>query len=292
MTFIVTTDYALSQVVPPNLPLAPRDYDSRYQEQLNNVLRLYFNQLNKIVSQLKTDGTGDGSSLSFPYGAFHQNGSTTLSTGISNVSTTPISVPSTAAFPASGWILIESEVISYTGTTATTFTGITRGVLGTTNVAHTAGVSITEVQGTGSSTTIGKMLFNNTDYSNTVSVNPADQTQIVFSTAGMYNIQFSAQLLNFTTADDNVTIWNRVNGVDAIASAGIAQVPPKHGSSPGATLVSWNFLQTFAVNDYLTLAWTSETGNTLVASYPASAVAPVHPLSPGVILTATFVSAM
>jgi hypothetical protein len=31
---------------PPNLPLAPAEYDSRYFAQLNNVLRLYFNQLN------------------------------------------------------------------------------------------------------------------------------------------------------------------------------------------------------------------------------------------------------
>ena len=31
---------------PPNLPLAPDEYERRYQDQLNNVLRLYFNQLN------------------------------------------------------------------------------------------------------------------------------------------------------------------------------------------------------------------------------------------------------
>ena len=30
---------------PPSLPLAPEQYDSRYISQLNNVLRLYFNQL-------------------------------------------------------------------------------------------------------------------------------------------------------------------------------------------------------------------------------------------------------
>lgn len=52
MTLIVTTDYELLRVTPPNLPLAPSQYDSRYQEQFNNVLRLYFNQLNKIVGQL------------------------------------------------------------------------------------------------------------------------------------------------------------------------------------------------------------------------------------------------
>lgn len=57
MTLIVTSEYTLSQVTPPNLPLAPRDYDSVYQEQLNNVLRLYFNQLNKIVGQLVASNT-------------------------------------------------------------------------------------------------------------------------------------------------------------------------------------------------------------------------------------------
>ena len=30
---------------PPNLPLAPDEYERRYQDQLNNVLRLYFNQI-------------------------------------------------------------------------------------------------------------------------------------------------------------------------------------------------------------------------------------------------------
>ena len=30
---------------PPSLPLAPTEYESRYFSQLNNVLRLYFNQL-------------------------------------------------------------------------------------------------------------------------------------------------------------------------------------------------------------------------------------------------------
>ena len=57
MTLIVTSQYELSQVTPPNLPMAPGQYDSRYQEQFNNVLRLYFNQLNKIVGQLMASNT-------------------------------------------------------------------------------------------------------------------------------------------------------------------------------------------------------------------------------------------
>lgn len=52
MSLIVTTDYDLLRVTAPNLPLAPTQYDSRYHEQFNNVLRLYFNQLDKILGQL------------------------------------------------------------------------------------------------------------------------------------------------------------------------------------------------------------------------------------------------
>jgi hypothetical protein len=32
-------------VAPPNLPLAPTEYERRYQDQINSILRLYFNQI-------------------------------------------------------------------------------------------------------------------------------------------------------------------------------------------------------------------------------------------------------
>ena len=32
-------------VTPPNLPVAPAEYEQRYVDQLNNVLRIYFNAL-------------------------------------------------------------------------------------------------------------------------------------------------------------------------------------------------------------------------------------------------------
>ena len=278
-------------LIPPQQPrllAAPIEYSSEYMEQYSNTLRLYFNQLQNYFQSISTN-TG-GALIKFPYGAFHQNGSTTLSANITNVSTTPISVASTAAFPSSGWILIESELIAYTGKTSTTFTGITRGVLGTTNVAHTAGAAITEAQGSGGVGAIGKVLFNNTDYSNGVSTDTTDQTKIVFTNAGLYNLQFSAQLLNFTTSEDNATIWFRLNGVDVAASASIEQVNAKHGSSPGARICTVNFFQQVVPNDYVQLAWTSDTGNTVLASFPAG-TSPVHPLSPGVIFTASFVSA-
>lgn len=38
----------------PNLPIAPQQYSPQYAEQLNNVLRLYFNQLTNAVGTLVT----------------------------------------------------------------------------------------------------------------------------------------------------------------------------------------------------------------------------------------------
>jgi hypothetical protein len=64
MTLIVTTDNELQRIAPPNLPLAPGDYSSQYQEQFNNVLRLYFNRLQNILGQLMA--TTSEIPISFP----------------------------------------------------------------------------------------------------------------------------------------------------------------------------------------------------------------------------------
>ena len=273
----------------PNLPLATREYSAEYQEQFTNVLRLYFNQLRNF-EQLFTTNTG-GALLKFPNGAFHQDGATTLTAAMTNVSTAAIQVVSTSLFESSGHLLIESELIAYTGKTSTTFTGITRGVYGTTNVAHSIGANVTEALGVASATTSIALPLDTTDASNTVSIDATTNSKIVFEVAGYYNIQFSAQLLNFTTSDDNVTFWWRQNGTDVAYSAGIQAVPSKHGSSPGAAIVSWNIVLPIQAGDYVQLLYASESGNTVTATYPAG-TAPVHPVSPSVILTATFVSAL
>lgn len=55
---------------PPNLPLAPRQYEERYHDQNNNVLRLYFNRLRNLLNSILS---GDfGSSVKFPnIGAYY-----------------------------------------------------------------------------------------------------------------------------------------------------------------------------------------------------------------------------
>mgnify|MGYP000045774204 FL=1 len=60
-------------------------------------------------------------------------------------SVTTITVASTAKFASKGYIVVKREIISYTGTTATTFTGCTRGVGGTTADAYLTGTKVEHV---------------------------------------------------------------------------------------------------------------------------------------------------
>ena len=52
---IVISEFEINQVSSPNLPLATPQYNEQYQNQLNNVLRLYFNRVDAILDQFKTD---------------------------------------------------------------------------------------------------------------------------------------------------------------------------------------------------------------------------------------------
>ena len=64
----ILTKKLLRGTVGPNQPMAPPEYDQRFQEQFSNVLRLYFNQLDNFTGVITSDFGGSG--LKFPYGAF------------------------------------------------------------------------------------------------------------------------------------------------------------------------------------------------------------------------------
>jgi hypothetical protein len=85
MAYLVTSEYDLSQVVAPSLPLAPNDYDRRYIDQYSNVLRLYFNQLDKILGQLQASTLI--TSIKVPYLAVEDTVSHTVTANTANAMT-------------------------------------------------------------------------------------------------------------------------------------------------------------------------------------------------------------
>jgi len=67
----------------------------------------------------------------------------TLSSSI-NTSVTSLSMASTTSFPSSGTVIIGSELITYTGNSGGTLTGLTRGANGTTAASHSSGATVTD----------------------------------------------------------------------------------------------------------------------------------------------------
>ena len=270
----------------PFFPYAKEEFSRAEMDYFINMMRQYFIQVDRFTGSL-IDNVG-GAYLSFPFGSFHQDGNTTLTANISNGSTTPIPVVSTAGFLSAGGLIIGDEIIAYTGKTDTTFTGITRGTKGTSSSAHTSGTAISEAQ----TVTVGGIIpiaFTATDSSNDVYLNPTHNSRIEFVHAGRYNIQFSTQLINYSSSEDNVTMWFRRNGVDVPYSAGIVSIIAKHAGKPGTIITSWNIILDMEAGHYLEMMMASDSGNTVVATYPAG-TSPVHPVSPSIILTATYVS--
>ena len=132
--------------------------------------------------------------------------------------------------------------------------------------------------------TIKAITFNSTELSYGVSIG-TPTSRFVVAKAGIYNIQFSAEISNPSAAIDDVTIWLRQNGVDLTNSAGIVGSPPKHGAINGHTIIGWNYILQAAANDYFELYWITDNGTTQILTYPASTVAPIHPQAPSMILT-------
>ena len=85
MTYIVTTTSDLNGIVAPRLPDSPKDYDKRYIDQLNNILRLYFNQINTIFGQLTA--STQAATINVPYLALQDTVSHTVTANTANAMT-------------------------------------------------------------------------------------------------------------------------------------------------------------------------------------------------------------
>jgi hypothetical protein len=91
-------------------------------------------------------GTGWGAGI---WGGISGSAATTAVNDGSGMtaSATSVTVDSSANFETTGYLLIDSEIIQYTGKTSTTFTGLLRGLFGTTAATHADDATVTEASG-------------------------------------------------------------------------------------------------------------------------------------------------
>lgn len=215
------------------------------------------------------------------YGAFHTNYQTALNGGINSNSTAPIAVTSTAGWPTAGALLIDQEVISYTGISGNTFTGITRDVAGSNGATHANGASVSFAQ-VAAANTATTMVIDQTDLSSGVSVNASHE--ITITNAGVYNCQFSVQTACADNAADDIAVWFVVDGTNVPASASYVTTQPIHAGHLGTAIMTVNIFYQFTAGQRLTLQWATLAGTSVITSYP-SVISPAIPASPSVIVT-------
>ena len=218
-TQIVTTDsLLLTRTKAPALPVAPTEYSRQYADQLNNILRLYFNTLDNFVGQLNANASVVTANLRVPYGAFSSN-------------------------------------------------------LTQTTTANTATL----------------MTMNTTDFTSNVTLNSSN---ITVEYAGIYNLQFSAQLENSANQPEDVYIWLRQNGNNIIGSTGVVGLSArKNPGDPSHDIKGWNYFLSMNARDNVSIHW-SATQNTVSIPFYAASGSPTKPATQSVVTTLTFVSAL
>lgn len=227
------------------------------------------------------------SDINTQYGAFLFDDTTTLTGNISN-SVTTIPVTSTAGFSTTGAIFIDAEIITYTGKTATSFTGCTRGAAGSQPNAHTSGANVAGAQ-IAIANTSTLLQLNTTTLSNGVTLNTSTQ-EISVAIGGTYNFAFSAQLNNSAIGQSRVLIWFAIDGVDVANSGSWATIASReNATTPASTIMAANIFLTLTSSNKVTMKWLSDDGDGTIVTYPGNAVVG-YPASPAVILTVNQVS--
>lgn len=112
-------------------------------------------------------------------------------------------------------------------------------------------------------------------------VSPTDSTKFYVPSGGtgVYQIQFSVQVLKSTGGTADLYIWLVINGTQVADSAGQIQIQGNNTES----IEGWNYQIALSAGDYFQIKWHSDSA--AVTLETIAAVSP-SPVSPSVILTA------
>jgi hypothetical protein len=133
------------------------------------------------------------------------------------------------------------------------------------------------------------MTLNTTDFANEVSI---ATSKITVVNAGIYNLQFSAQLENSNNAPQDVFIWLKQNGTDIVGSTGKVGMPArKNPGDPFHSIVGWNYFVSMTAGQYIEIYWSTTSADVSIQFYAASG-SPTKPATQSVVATLSFVSAL
>lgn len=201
----------ITQIAPPALPLAGKDYARPYQDQLNNVQRLYYNRLSEAINLIV--GTNGGQYIDCPNGLFFNTADQTFAA---------------------------------------------------TNTAY-------------------PVVYSATYLSNGVALKSGSTSRIEVSVGGVYNFQYSGQLLSTNSSAKDVFLWIKRNGT----AIGYSTHAYTITGSNAYLEISWNFNIDLAAGEDLELeVAASDTAVRLDAEVATSP----HPGIPSSVMAVNFIA--
>jgi len=143
----------------------------------------------------------------------------------------------------------------------------------------------TTSQGNTPASTARPININSTATASGVSIQSGNR--ITVDHDGIYNIQFSLQLIKTSNGNDDADIWLRYNGNDVPNSNGRVTIIGNNGKG----ITSWNFVQAMTASSYCQIYWSSsDTGLTIFAT--SSQTGPTRPAIPSIIVTVDKISSL
>lgn len=123
--------------------------------------------------------------------------------------------------------------------------------------------------------------FNTTDVSDGITL--ASSSRLTVPANGIYNLQFSAQFKNTDNAQQDTTVWLRIDGTDLPNSATQYTIPARKSAGIfGYGVASLTFLLDLTAGQYVEILWVP-TSTTVTLEHLPLSTSPAYPAIPSII---------
>ena len=127
--------------------------------------------------------------------------------------------------------------------------------------------------------------FNQTYLESGFSINGASNSQITATYGGVYNFQFTTQIVSGSASSKTIYLWISRNGTDL----GYTAKDVVLSGSADVNEATWNFNLDLAAGEYVEMKWSSDD---IDASLNAEAATSPHPGVASAVVTINFISAL
>lgn len=159
-----------------------------------------------------------------------------------------------------------------------------RSTLGNVKAFNNTYIAVSSDQDQTGNVSIGTvMTFSTVDIQDSITL--VNGSRITVPNTGIYNLQFSAQIVNTDNEQHNVKIWFRVNDSDVTNSATDITIPSRKTSNIyGYGVAAWNIFLSLTAGQYVQLVWLPSSALVTLEHIPLSA-SPAVPAIPSIIAT-------